>query len=184
MVMKKASGGDSPLRQGARKSFWTLPISRRRRQQLVVCFLEKSLGLRVFPSRGLTRRKGDIRGWTRRSHPLVAWTRRSHPLVAWPGAGPCHHRVWLAPGPSPALLWTPSSCQVIMDFSFCFIQFREYFMCNFSETQKQQETGNWHCGILLISYFRKMHKNATKCKQNTKQMIHKQAWSIKNYRYV
>ena len=26
MVMKKASDGDSPLRQGARKSFWTLPI--------------------------------------------------------------------------------------------------------------------------------------------------------------
>jgi hypothetical protein len=30
MVMKKASGGDSPLQQGAGKSFWTLPISRRR----------------------------------------------------------------------------------------------------------------------------------------------------------
>jgi hypothetical protein len=29
MVMKKASGGDSPLRQGAEKSFWTLPISHR-----------------------------------------------------------------------------------------------------------------------------------------------------------
>jgi hypothetical protein len=26
MAMKKTSGGDSPLRQGARKSFWTLPI--------------------------------------------------------------------------------------------------------------------------------------------------------------
>jgi hypothetical protein len=26
MEMKKTSGGDSPLRQGARKSFWTLPI--------------------------------------------------------------------------------------------------------------------------------------------------------------
>jgi hypothetical protein len=33
---------------------------------------------------------------------------------------------------------------------FCFVQFREYFLCNFSETQKQQKTGNWHCGILLI----------------------------------
>jgi hypothetical protein len=28
MAMKKTSGGDSPLRQGARKSFWTLPIFR------------------------------------------------------------------------------------------------------------------------------------------------------------
>jgi hypothetical protein len=32
----------------------------------------------------------------------------------------------------------------------CFVQFREYFMCSFSETQKQQKTGNWHCGDLLI----------------------------------
>ena len=35
-------------------------------------------------------------------------------------------------------------------FGFCFVQFREYFLCNFSETQKQQKTGNWHCGDLLI----------------------------------
>jgi hypothetical protein len=26
MAMKKTSGGDFPLRQGAKKSFWTLPI--------------------------------------------------------------------------------------------------------------------------------------------------------------
>jgi hypothetical protein len=26
MAMKKTSGGDSPLRRGARESFWTLPI--------------------------------------------------------------------------------------------------------------------------------------------------------------
>jgi hypothetical protein len=41
MVMKKASGDDSPLRQGAGKSFWILPISGRRRRWLVVCFTEK-----------------------------------------------------------------------------------------------------------------------------------------------
>jgi hypothetical protein len=35
-------------------------------------------------------------------------------------------------------------------FGFCFVQFREYFLYNFSETQKQQKTGNWHCGDLLI----------------------------------
>jgi hypothetical protein len=40
MVMKKASGGDSPLRQGVGKSFWTLPISRRRRRRLIVGFVE------------------------------------------------------------------------------------------------------------------------------------------------
>jgi hypothetical protein len=35
-------------------------------------------------------------------------------------------------------------------FGFCFVQFREFFLCSFSETQKQQKTGNWHCGDLLI----------------------------------
>jgi hypothetical protein len=35
-------------------------------------------------------------------------------------------------------------------FGFCFVQFREYFLCYFSETQKQQKTGNWHYGISLI----------------------------------
>jgi hypothetical protein len=64
------------------------------------------------------------------------------PLVARPRAGPRHHKVWLAPGSSPAFLWTLSSCQVIRDFGFYFVQFREYFLCNFSETQKQQKTGN------------------------------------------
>jgi hypothetical protein len=49
MVMKKASGDDSPLWQGAEKSFWTLPNSGRRRRRLVVCFMEKCLSLRVFP---------------------------------------------------------------------------------------------------------------------------------------
>jgi hypothetical protein len=46
---------------------------------------------------------------------------------------------------------------------FGFVEFQEYFLCNFSETQKQQKTGNWHCGDLLIGQFRKMHKSAMKC---------------------
>jgi hypothetical protein len=41
MVMKKAFGDDSPLRQGAGKSFWTLLISGRRWRRLAVCFIEK-----------------------------------------------------------------------------------------------------------------------------------------------
>jgi hypothetical protein len=40
MVVEKAFGGDSPLRQGAGKSFWSLPISRRRRRRLAVGFME------------------------------------------------------------------------------------------------------------------------------------------------
>jgi hypothetical protein len=38
MAMKKTSGGDFPLRQGAEKSFRTLPILGRRRRWIVMCF--------------------------------------------------------------------------------------------------------------------------------------------------
>jgi hypothetical protein len=41
MVVEKASGRDSPLRQGAGKSSWILPISLQRRQRLAVYFEEK-----------------------------------------------------------------------------------------------------------------------------------------------
>jgi hypothetical protein len=41
MVVEKASSRDSPLRQGARKSSWILPISQRRRRWLAVYFEEK-----------------------------------------------------------------------------------------------------------------------------------------------
>jgi hypothetical protein len=41
MVMKKASGGDSLLRQGAGKNFWILPISHRRHRRLAVGFVKK-----------------------------------------------------------------------------------------------------------------------------------------------
>jgi hypothetical protein len=30
-------------------------------------------------------------------------------------------------------------------FGFCFVQFREYFLCNFFETQKQQK--NWELAL-------------------------------------
>jgi hypothetical protein len=140
-VMKKASGGDSPLRQGARKSFWTLSILRRRWRRLAVYFLEKCLGLRVFSMKRINRWKGDVRRWTR-------W---SHHLVARPRGGPRHHLVWLPLAPPPALLWIPSSCQVIRNFSFCFVQFQEYFMCNFSETQKQQKIGTGNVALTRVN---------------------------------
>jgi hypothetical protein len=41
MVMKKASGDDSPLWQVVGKSFWTLPILGHQRRRLAVCFVEK-----------------------------------------------------------------------------------------------------------------------------------------------
>jgi hypothetical protein len=52
MVMKKSSGGDSPLRQGAGNSFWTLPMSRRRKRRLAVCFVEIDWVFLGFPRRG------------------------------------------------------------------------------------------------------------------------------------
>jgi hypothetical protein len=89
--------------------------------------------LRVFLSKGIYRWKGDVRRWTR-------W---SHHLVARPGGGLHHPMVQLPLGSSPSLLWTSSSCQVNRNFGFHFLQFREYFLCNFSETQnsRKQETG-------------------------------------------
>jgi hypothetical protein len=87
--------------------------------------------LRVFLLKGIYRRKGDVRGWTR----------GQHHLVACPGGGLRHPMVRPPPGPAPSPLWTPSSFQVNRNFSFCFVQFQQYFLCNFSETQKQQKTG-------------------------------------------
>jgi hypothetical protein len=51
MAMKKTSGGDSPLRQGAGKSFWTLPILGRRRRGIAMCS-GKVIGSLGFSRRG------------------------------------------------------------------------------------------------------------------------------------
>jgi hypothetical protein len=61
MAMKKTSGGDSPLRQGAGKSFWTLLISGQRRRRIVMCFWKINWVFRFFLSGGLYRRRGSVR---------------------------------------------------------------------------------------------------------------------------
>jgi hypothetical protein len=70
------------------------------------------------------------------------------------GRGPAPGRAALLCGALVAPLYPLfSSLEASVKFwvtGFGFVQFREYFMCNFSETQKQQKTGNWHCGDLLI----------------------------------
>jgi hypothetical protein len=94
-----------------------------------------------FRSReALYRRRGGVQGWPGAPH---------HPL-AWLGGGVCHLLVWWVPGPPPALLRLCPASGKNRRFGLCFVQFREYFLCNFSETQKQQKTGNWHCGISSI----------------------------------
>jgi hypothetical protein len=50
MAMKKTSGGDSPLRQGAGKSFWTLPILGRWRRRIAMCFWKSDQVFMFFPS--------------------------------------------------------------------------------------------------------------------------------------
>jgi hypothetical protein len=140
MAMKKTSGGDSPLWQGAGKSFWTLPISGQRRRRIAMCFWKIDRVFRFFPSgvfigegaasevdRGSVTQRGCGQGL---GHAALLCGRLVAPI-----------RLLFGPLEASVNFWM---------FGFCFVQFREYFLCNFSETQKQQKTGNWHCGILLI----------------------------------
>jgi hypothetical protein len=88
-------------------------------------------------------------------------TYRRRGVVRRRPGGP-HHR-WARPVPGPRPSWCVqplaplrlsfglrSSSGKNRSSGTCFVQFREYFLCSFSETQKQQKIGNWHCGILSI----------------------------------
>jgi hypothetical protein len=68
MAMKKTSSGDSPLRQGGGKSFWTLPIFGSTVAADRNVFWKIDRVLRVFSSGGLYRQRGIIRSGPRRSH--------------------------------------------------------------------------------------------------------------------
>jgi hypothetical protein len=71
--------------------------------------------------------------------------------IRWRGLGGARHpMVWPLPSLPPALLRTLSHVRKNRRFRLHFVQFREYCLCSFSETQKQQKTGNWNCGISLI----------------------------------
>jgi hypothetical protein len=104
-----------------------------------VLFWKSDQVLRFFPSGGLYRRRGVV---------------RSGPGGAHRGRGPVLGRApwWCGPPVAPLHRHFGSleASVNIWTSGFCFVQFREYFLCNFSETQKQHKTGNWHCGISLI----------------------------------
>jgi hypothetical protein len=68
MAMKKTFGGDSPLQQGAGKSFWTLLLFGSTAAADRDVFWKSDLVLRFFPSRGLYRQRGIVRSGPRRSH--------------------------------------------------------------------------------------------------------------------
>ena len=53
--------------------------------------------------------------------------------------GPRLRVVWLPPGSASCLLRTPSSLRKNKIFGFCFVQFREYFLCSFSETKNSRK---------------------------------------------
>jgi hypothetical protein len=75
MVMKKTSSGDSPLRQGAGNSFWTLPNSGQRRWRIAM-YSRKVIGYLDFSRRGVFIGEGassevDRGGHTLRGHDLA-----------------------------------------------------------------------------------------------------------------
>ena len=106
MAMKKTSGGDSPLRQGAGKSFWTLPIFGSTAAADRDVFWKSDRVLRFFSSGGTYRRKGAVRGG-------ATWP---HTGLARPGARPRRPCVWGPRGPPPSGLRMFGSSPVKYDF--------------------------------------------------------------------
>jgi hypothetical protein len=102
MAIKKTSGGDSPLRQGAGKSFWTLPIFGSTAAADSDVFWKTDRVIRFFLSGGLYRRRGNVRGGARRPHTMVARAR------GWPH----HPGVWAPGAPPPTLLQISGSFRV------------------------------------------------------------------------
>jgi hypothetical protein len=93
-----------------------------------------------FLRRRLNIGRGAMSEGTRGSH-TTGWRAQGAPM---PPGGVA------TPGPPPTLLWTPSYVGENRNFGLHFVQFREYFLCNFFKTQKYHKIGNWHCGISSI----------------------------------
>jgi hypothetical protein len=139
MAMKKTFGDDSPLRQDIGNS----GPSRSRVDDggKSRCVSEKLIGSLGFSHQeeyigGRAELGGGPGGLTTREHgPGVG---RATLGCGWPVA-PLRHLFGLL-----------EALVNIRRFGFCFVQFQDYFLCNFFETQKYQKIGNWHCGISLI----------------------------------
>jgi hypothetical protein len=86
---------------------------------------------RVFRQKALYRRRGVVKGGPGPPHHTVAWARG-----ATLGCGRSLAPLRLS------FVFRPSFGKN-RSFGFCFVQFREYFLCSFSETQnnRKQETG-------------------------------------------
>jgi hypothetical protein len=88
-------------------------------------------------------RRLDFLGFSRRRHYIGGRAMSEGGPGAhttwWGGqrGGGGHPMVFLPPGPPSSPLWTPCHAGKNRNFRICFVQFQEYFLCNFSETQKQ-----------------------------------------------
>jgi hypothetical protein len=133
------SGGTSPSRQGIGTET-SIPRNSSAAAKLRNSFWKFADSPRVFRREAFYRRRSVVRrrpGW-------------SHNRWVWPGAGP--HPLLCGQPLAPLRLsfGLRSSSGKNRSSGTCFVQFREYLLCSFSETQKQQKIGNWHCGILSI----------------------------------
>jgi hypothetical protein len=126
MAMKKTSGGDSPLRQGAGKSFWTLPIFGSTAAADRDVFWKSDRVFRFFPS-GVFIGEGASSKLDR-----GGLTHRGRGLPLGRAALVCGHLV----APLRLLFGSLEASVKFWATGFGFVQFREYFLCNFSETQK------------------------------------------------
>jgi hypothetical protein len=92
MAMKKTSGGDFPLWQGARKSFWILPIFGSTAEVDHDVFWKSDRVFRFFLLGGLYRRRGGVR-----SGPGAHTTRGHGPALGraalWCGRPLVRHRL-------------------------------------------------------------------------------------------
>jgi hypothetical protein len=113
MAMKMTSSGDSPLRQGAGKSFWTLSIFGSTAVADRDVFWKIDWVLRFFPSGGLYRRRDDIRGGAKWPH---TWLAQPRPWPRRPG-------VWGPYGPLLLLFGSLEALGQNKTSGTCFIQF-------------------------------------------------------------
>jgi hypothetical protein len=94
MAMKKTFGGDSPLRQGVRKSFWTLRswVDDGGRSR---CVSRKLIGCLGFSRRGVFIGEGAASEVDQGASPIGAWARGwLHRPMVWPAHGPPLSPLW------------------------------------------------------------------------------------------
>jgi hypothetical protein len=105
MTMKKTSGGDSPLWQGAGKSFWILLISGQWWWRIAM-YSGKVIGCLGFSRQGVFIGKG--------ASSEVALVELTIGGAGQPQAAPLV--VWPTSGSSPSLLWCSGSSYEYLDF--------------------------------------------------------------------